>query len=126
VMPSAERPRPSELPRFLSHAMPYTATFGRAERELGAALYVEACRANGDTWQPVGPPMLGAAFKALTELDPTPSWVLFMARFGLMPDIHGLCDKGFFTKDSEHGPITPTDLFFERIAPWVQPKERTT
>lgn len=126
MMPSAERPRPSELPRFLSHAMPYTATFGRAERELGAALYVEACRANGDTWQPVGPPMLGAAFKALTELDPTPSWVLFMARFGLMPDIHGLCDKGFFTKDSEHGPITPTDLFFERIAPWVQPKERTT
>lgn len=111
--------KPSDLPRFLEVAMPYVATFGRAERELGVALYVEACRANDDAWQPADPPALGRAFKALAEMDQPPTWITFMARFGVMPDIHGLCDAGFFTKPSEHGPITPTRLFFERIAQWV-------
>ena len=114
-----QRPKPSELPRFLATATPYVATFGRVEREIGAALYVEACRANGDRWQPVDPPMMGRALQALAALDPVPSWVSFMAAFGLMPDVHGLCKEGFFTKGAEHGPITPTDLFFERVARWA-------
>lgn len=78
-----------------------------------------AIRANGDTWQPVDPPMMGAAIRALATLDPIPSWISFMGIFRLIPDIQGLCKEGFFTKSEEHGPITPTDLFFERVARWV-------
>lgn len=118
-MTDVHRPKPSELPRFLMEAVPYSNTFGRVEREIGAALYVEACRANGDTWQPVDPPMMGAAIRALATLDPIPSWISFMGIFRLIPDIQGLCKEGFFTKSEEHGPITPTDLFFERVARWV-------
>lgn len=119
VGPEPMTPKPSELPRFLMEAVPYSNTFGRVEREIGAALYVEACRANGDTWQPVDPPMMGAAIRALATLDPIPSWISFMGIFRLIPDIQGLCKEGFFTKSEEHGPITPTDLFFERVARWV-------
>lgn len=110
-----DRPRPSEI-HIRAWAVPFTDCFGRTEKEIAAGLYVEACLARGDTWQPIAPRQLGETLLALVNLgEQAPTWATFIRMTGLHPDVLGLVEGGWFTKSEADQSIEPTDLFFAKI-----------
>ena len=132
------RPLPSAI--AIGVGAPFLGCFRGAEAEIMAALYVEACRDRGDCWQPLGPKEIGEAMKRRADAMGDATWNDLVRRYnvedaesaaqadgvalwlawsvpvfamGGSPDVHALVRHGFFTKDGDHGPIEPTDLFFE-------------
>lgn len=119
------RPKPSQVDTNRRGAMPLAACFGRAEREIAAAIYIEACLARGDRWQPITPREFGETIRSLGrgEMGPAPSWVTLMA-WGLVPDVPSLIENGWFeAAGTETRAVSPTDKFFEAIAKYVRPEE---
>lgn len=110
-------PRPSEIDTGRAWAVPFTACFKRTEAEIAAAIYVEACVARGDTWQPIVPRQFGETLRALARgevVTPAPSWVTFVTRMGLVPDVLGLVEGGWLSK-GENEAVVPTDTFFAAL-----------
>lgn len=108
---------PSNVDYGQRAAAPFIACFGRFERDLAAAIYVEACAKRGDTWQSLGPREFGETMLAMKN-DP-PSWLLAVFGIGIFPDMLGLVEGGWFTIDAEKK-VQPTDLFFSAIADRVR------
>jgi len=80
--------------------LPLIDTFGRAELEMAAACIVRTCVQNGDVWQWVILPMMGAALgedlkndKRWQELNRNP--------FTPQPDVRGLVKAGFAECDGD-------------------------
>ena len=115
--------KPSDLPTFEDLAMPYVGTFRKSEREIAAALFVAACRANGDVWQSIEPRKIGQVIMAHAESGDPPTWISVM-QIGIRPDFHGLVDDGFLAWDGPEGkgrPLVATEKFFEALKRWATP-----
>lgn len=109
----SDRPKPSEI-HVNQYATPFVGCFGRAEREMAAAVYVLACKERGDTWQPINPPMFGETLVALVRNPEGPSWAKAIPALGITPDILGLVENGFMERGEEES-VTPTDAFFAKV-----------
>lgn len=121
---SAERPRPSEIDIGLMQAAPFVGGFGRFEREVAAALYVEACAHDGDVWEPITPKRACESLRRLAAFERVPTWISFLAAFGYVPDFRGLVDGGHMTLDEETKLMMPTAAFFERVKQFRNPAKR--
>lgn len=117
-------PRPSQIQDFRRHAMPFTGCLQRAEVEIAAAVFVLACLARGDRWQPLHPRQIGETLIELLKSDDCPSWIS-IGSIGIEPDFLGLVAGGWFqlhpgTAD-EDGAIEPLPAFFAAIDRYVVP-----
>jgi hypothetical protein len=123
------RPKPSQVFTNLKGAMPFTDCFGRAEREIMAALYVEACKERGDTWLRLMPRDIGDMMMQLANpkrdpiyhrvIEKPPTWILAIQYLNLTPDMPGLVKEGFFTMTDDNS-VEPTDKFFEAVKPYTR------
>lgn len=78
--------KPSDI--FLGTFMPLTATFGRVEAEVAAAIIIATLAATGDTWRPVG--LAETTVEILRPFD----WA---SNPFAKPSIDELVDRGFAT-----------------------------
>lgn len=108
----SNRPIPSEVQ--IKYGSPFVNCFGRVEREYAAAIYVEACKRRGDTWQPINPTMFGETLIELAKDVEGPWWAKSIIALRLVPDMLWLVDAGFFSRGEEES-VFPTDAFFEKI-----------
>jgi hypothetical protein len=115
------RPLPSQVSQR-RYATPFVASFGKFERELAAALYVEACVNRGNEWQPLGPRCFAGTVEVLLDEDPSTRipWIGFGAAAHVVPDVRGLVIGGWLSMASDKT-VQPTDAFFSAIAPYVMP-----
>ena len=122
----SERPKPSQINTGLSDATPFIGCFGKFEKEVAAAIYVETCKECGDAWIPISPRSFGLMLEALAIggkhdlsaarpiLTKPPTWITAL-QFGHVPDMLGLVKDGFFTM-AEDKSVEPTDKFFSTLA----------
>ena len=91
--------KPSEVQkRMWRAALPFVGSgFRRAEMELAAGLYVWACAALGDEWQPIRPRQMGELLKS----DTRSSMAMALNQPFCRPDFHALVAQGFGAFDGD-------------------------
>ncbi|MBO6937575.1 MAG: hypothetical protein JJ863_21560 [Deltaproteobacteria bacterium] len=126
--------RPSEI--VLLPPIPLTATMGRAERELAAALLVLAMRAKGDEFGAVGMRDVGEALKAISdsaketgELPAEKGW-LTLPTVICSPDFRDLVAQSYAElaepEREWESPLRFTEKGLEALRKWWrQPEEKT-
>lgn len=91
--------KPSEVQKRMWRGMlPFIGSgFRRAEMELAAGVYVWACAALGDEWQPIRPRQMGE----LLKLGVCPSMEMALNQPFCRPDFHALAAQGFGAFDGD-------------------------
>lgn len=107
--------KPSQV--FLGQLL--VASFGRAEREAAALLFVRACQVNGDEWQALTPRTVGEAIRADLDAGREPLASLNRNPF-FRPDFWSLVAEGFarWTGDAG-GPLELTGKGLEALRRWA-------